>query len=437
MLLTVLGIVVLVVGLLASVAIHELGHLLPAKRFGVRVSEYFVGFGPTLWSRQRGETEYGLKAIPLGGYVRLVGMIPPAEEVKPVTLRGAAGRLIADARDASVQEVREGEEHRAFYRLAWWKKVIVMFGGPFTNLVLAALLFTVVLTGFGLPQQTLTVRELVACVPAPGSVECAPDDPASPAVAAGIEPGDTVLSVDGVAMDSWKELTGYVAARPGEELTFVVDREGEHVTVVLTPAARERAVMDDAGEPVLDATGEPVMEEVGFMGIFATTELEQQPPLAGVQLTGQYLAAMAPVLVMLPVEVWDVARAALGITERDPAGIMGLVGVGRTAGDIASAEVAGYGVQEKFADMLMLLGGLNLALFAFNMIPLVPLDGGHIASAVWQAIKNAWAKLRGIPKPRPVDVARMMPLAYGVFGILILMTVVLLYADIVAPVRLA
>jgi membrane-associated protease RseP (regulator of RpoE activity) len=116
---------------------------------------------------------------------------------------------------------------------------------------------------------------------------------------------------------------------------------------------------------------------------------------------------------------------------------MGLVGVGRAAGDIASAEVEGYGVKEKFADMLMLLGGLNLALFAFNMIPLVPLDGGHIVSALWQAIKNGWARLRKASAPRPVDVARMMPLAYGVFAILIVMTVVLVYADIVAPVRLA
>ena len=115
---------------------------------------------------------------------------------------------------------------------------------------------------------------------------------------------------------------------------------------------------------------------------------------------------------------------------------MGVVGVGRTAGEIASAEVEGYGVPEKLADMLMLLGGLNLALFVFNMIPLVPLDGGHIASAVWQAIKNATARVRGAAKPHPVDVARMMPLAYGVFGALMVMTVVLVYADIVAPVTL-
>lgn len=437
MALEVLGWLLLIFGLLVSVAIHELGHLLPAKRFGVRVSEYFVGFGPTLWSRQRGETEYGIKAIPLGGYVRLVGMIPPADEVKPVSLGGRAGRLIADARDASVLEVREGEESRAFYRLDWWKKVIVMFGGPFTNLVLAALLFTVVLTGFGTPQQTLTVRELLPCVPAAGTVECASGDPTSPAILAGLQPGDTIVSADGVALAAWTDLTSYVAERPGEPVTLIVDRDGEQLTLVLTPAARERAVVDEAGEPVLNSAGEPVTERVGFMGIYSTTELERQPVFSGVALTGQYLRAMAPVLVNLPVEVWEVGKAALGITERDPSGLMGLVGVGRTAGEITSADVAGYGVQEKVADMLMLLGGLNLALFAFNMIPLVPLDGGHIASAVWQAIKNGWARLRGMPTARPVDVARMMPLAYGVFGILIVMTVVLLYADIFAPVRLA
>lgn len=433
---TLLGILVLIVGLLASVAIHELGHMVPAKRFGVRVSEYFVGFGPTLWSRVRGETEYGLKAIPLGGYVRLVGMIPPAEEVKPVRIGGAAGRLIADARDQSVLEVREGEEHRAFYRLSWWKKIIVMFGGPFTNLVLAAILFTIVLSGIGVPQQTLTVRELVPCVPPAGTVECEPSDAPSPAVVAGLLPGDTIVSVDGVELGSWVELTSYVAARPEQALRLVVDRADEHVAIALTPAPRERIVTDDAGSPVLDAAGQPVTETVGFMGVFATSERTRQPFLAGTRLTGQYLAATLPVIATLPVQVWDIAAAALTGQERDASGVMGIVGVGRAAGDIAAADVEGYGFVEKLADMLMLLGGLNLALFAFNMIPLVPLDGGHIASAIWQGIKNGWTRMRKAGMPRPVDVARMMPLAYGVFAILIVMTVVLVYADIVAPVRL-
>ncbi|MES1171111.1 MAG: site-2 protease family protein, partial [Actinomycetota bacterium] len=139
-----LGIVIFVIGLLVSIGLHELGHMVPAKKFGVRVSEYFVGFGPTLWSRKGKETEYGVKAIPLGGYVRLVGMIPPEEAVKPVKGHGRIANIIADARSASVDEVLDGEDYRAFYHLTWWRKVIVMFGGPFVNLVLAIVLFTVV-----------------------------------------------------------------------------------------------------------------------------------------------------------------------------------------------------------------------------------------------------------------------------------------------------
>src|SRR6187549_3064798 len=144
-----LGIVIFLLGLLISIGLHELGHMIPAKKFGVRVSEYFVGFGPTLWSRKGKETEYGFKAIPLGGYVKLVGMIPPEEAVKPVRGHGRIAQVIADARSASVDEIQDGEDHRAFYHLTWWRKVIVMFGGPFVNLVLAVLLFTVVLVGIG------------------------------------------------------------------------------------------------------------------------------------------------------------------------------------------------------------------------------------------------------------------------------------------------
>src|SRR5690554_4104076 len=192
---TVIGIVVLVVGLLVSIALHEVGHMVPAKRFGVRVSEYFVSFGPTLWSRKGRETEYGVKAIPLGGFVRLVGMVPPAERVKPVRGPRWVARLIADAREASVEEILPGEDHRAFYQLTWWRKVIVMFGGPLVNLVLAVLLFTVVLSTIGVPTASLNVGAIVPCVPATASAECAPGDPESPAALAGIEAGDTITAV--------------------------------------------------------------------------------------------------------------------------------------------------------------------------------------------------------------------------------------------------
>ncbi|MDN4475688.1 site-2 protease family protein [Demequina sp. SYSU T00192] len=431
----VIGWVVLLVGLLVSIALHELGHMVPAKRFGVRVSEYFVGFGPTLWSRRGKETEYGVKAIPLGGYVKLVGMIPPAEAVKPVKGTGRVAQLIADTREASVEEIQPGEDARAFYHLTWWRKAIVMFGGPFVNLVIAVLLFTGILFLVGTPgHPTLTVSQVTACVPAAGAVDCAEGDPASPASQAGLEAGDTVTAVDGTPVSDWETFTDYVADRPGEEVVLTVQRDGGTVDVPLTPALRERAVYDDSGAVVTDADGAVVTEEVGYMGIAPTTETQRQGIGAGVEYTGYVLGATADVIWHLPENVYHVARASVGLEERTTDSVMGLVGVGRVAGEISSAEVQGYSIGDKVVDMLMLLGSLNLALFAFNMIPLVPLDGGHIVSAFWQGIKNGWARVRGLPRPAPVDVARMMPLAYGVFALLLAMGVILIYADIVAPV---
>ncbi len=423
---SVLGIAFLVVGLMVSIALHEVGHLVPAKRFGVKVSEYFVGFGPTLWSRKRGETEYGVKAFPLGGYVRLVGMVPPGSVVKPLRIRGWMRDLIEDARSASEAEIGH-DDARAFYHLAWWRKVIVMSGGPVVNLLIAVFLFTVVLSGIGVPTQTLTVSGTVACVPATSSGECTPADPASPASRAGILAGDTFVSIDGQPFDKWADLTAYVAARPGVPLSVVVDRAGSAIDLQLTPASRQRALADDP-----NAT-----ETVGFMGVYSATERQRQPIGSGVSVTGSYMAQTFSVVAHLPQQLWHVARASVGLEERSNSSVMGLVGVGRAASDVASSDVAGITWLDKFQQEMLLLAGLNLALFVFNALPLVPLDGGHIASAIWQAIKNGWARSRKAPRPAPVDVARMMPVAYGVFGILILMSLVLVFADIVAPVRVA
>ncbi|WNM23413.1 site-2 protease family protein [Demequina capsici] len=432
-----IGVLVLVVGLLVSIALHELGHMIPAKRFGVLVSEYFVGFGPRLWSRRKGETEYGFKAIPLGGYVKLVGMVPPASAVKPLRLGGWAGRLIDDTRAQAEEEIPAGQDHRAFYHLTWWRKAIVMMGGPVVNLVIAVVLFTSVLSFVGVPTQTLAVAQVVQCVPAAGATECATGDPVAPAAAAGIEAGDVFVSADGVALGSWTDLTSYVADRPGQQIALVVDRSGEDVSLTVTPATRTVYEYDDSGAVVTDAAGDPVTQQVGYLGVYSLTESQRQPLWAGASLTWDYLGQTAGVIVHLPQQVYHVARAALGLEERTTDSVMGVVGVGRISGEIASANIDGYTLGERITDMMMLLAGLNLALFAFNMIPLVPLDGGHVVSALWQGIKNGWARLRGLAAPRPVDVARMMPLAYGVFALLLVMGAVLVYADIVAPVTIA
>ena len=173
------------------------------------------------------------------------------------------------------------------------------------------------------------------------------------------------------------------------------------------------------------------------MGVWSEVVNARQPLWAGAALTGDYLVQTVQVVADLPAQVYHAGRAALGLEERSLDSVIGVVGVGRISGEIASADVEGYTLGARLADMLMLLGGLNLALFVFNMIPLVPLDGGHIASALWQGIKNGWARVRGLAAPRPVDVARMMPVAYGVFAVLLVMGAVLIYADIVAPVTVA
>jgi RIP metalloprotease RseP len=162
-LLTTLGIVAFAVGLLFSIGFHEFGHFTWARRFGMRVPQFMVGFGPTVFSRRRGETEYGIKAIPLGGYIRIVGMIPPAEEGE--SKRATRMRsFIAEVRGQSLNDVLPSDGDRVFYKKPWWQRVIVMFAGPFHNLILAVVFFTVVLVGFGVPETTTTLASVPDCV---------------------------------------------------------------------------------------------------------------------------------------------------------------------------------------------------------------------------------------------------------------------------------
>ena len=430
-----IGILVFLVGILVSIGIHELGHMIPAKKFGVRVSQYMIGFGPTLWSREKGETEYGLKAIPLGGYVRLVGMIPPADEVKPVRGTGWAARLIEDTRLNAVEEIREGEEHRAFYRLAWWKRWIVMFSGPFTNLLIAIVLFTGIGTFFGLYTQVPTVAEVVPCtIPATLDRDCAAGDPPSAATAAGLEAGDRIISFDGRDVESWDALTAYVRAHPGETVVLGIERGGETLAINLTPSSAVRPLVDTDGLLVLDEAGEPVYVTVGFMGILPEVERVHQSLTYGITETVKFLGLSAEAVWHLPQSVSNSVQALLGTEERNPNGGASIVGAGRWAGEIATGEAGGATIGDRVSQMLFLLALVNLSLFVFNMLPLLPLDGGHMVGAVWQGIKDAWARLRKIPRAAPVDLARTMPAAYAVFFVLLAVGLILTAADIFVPI---
>ncbi|WP_372594463.1 RIP metalloprotease [Actinotalea sp.] len=434
----VVGLLVLLVGLLASIALHEVGHMVPAKRFGVRVSQYMVGFGPTLWSRTKGETEYGLKAIPLGGYVRLVGMYPPADAVGATPGRGRFAGLVDAAREASAEEIRPGEEHRAFYRLSTPKKVVVMLGGPMMNLLIAIVLVGIVFVGIGTSgAPTTTVGVVGTCLlpaDAPADQECTASDPQVPAVLAGLQVGDTILSWGGVPIESWAEIQAAIAATPGTDIPVVVERDGAEVVLTVSPVTVDRPVRDEDGAVVLNADGSAQLAPQRYVGFSPTSGLERQPVGSVLPAVGDAVWQTGAIVVTLPARLVDVVQATLGQEERDTSSVVGVVGVGRFAGEIA--EAPGLGLGERVGSMLGLLASLNIALFVFNLIPLLPLDGGHVAGALWEGAKRQVARWRGLARPAPADVARMMPVAYGVFLLLAVVGLVLIYADIAAPVTL-
>lgn len=441
-----LGVVIFFGAILASIGLHELGHMIPAKKFGGKVTQYFIGFGPTVWSKQVGETEYGVKAIPLGGYVKIVGMLPPgaadlADEVEVdaagnqvLKVRksntGMFTQLISDARAAEWERIGPDDHHRLFYKLPWWKKVIVMAGGPSVNILIAFFLFAGVFATYGNagdPTTETTIAQVDACV-LPGDESgrvCTEEEVAekpTPAFAAGIQAGDRIISFNGVEITSWEQMQDLVRDNDDGEALIVVDRDGQQVPL------ETRTVVD------LRDIGEDEKKEVGFLGVRPVT----YPTTGGVFYTvgqmGHMTVDVAKSLVTLPEKVWGVAKAIVGIEERDPLGPVSIVGGGRLAGEVASHDE--ISVQDKTVSLLMLIAGFNFFIGMFNFVPLLPLDGGHIASALWEGMRRGWAKLFRRPDPGYVDAAKLLPVAYVVASVLLVMGIVLIVGDFVVPLHL-
>lgn len=439
-----LGVLLAFVGIALSIALHEVGHLVPAKKFGVRVPQYMVGFGPTIFSRRRGETEYGVKAVPLGGYIRMIGMFPPAKGQDPMLTRasstGRFSQLIDEARQQSLEEVRPGDEGRMFYQLPVWKRIIIMMGGPMMNLFIALAIFTGIFTLSGVAVTTPQVSSVSECVDisraGQGSAkECTDDMPVAPANAAGLKPGDMITAINGTSVSTWEDVRTGIRENLDEPFALTVTREGATKQLEVDPIVLDMPRYDENGRIERDAKGEILSERAGFLGASGTREMQKQPITAVPALFGGMLADTYGLLVKIPEKLVGVAQAAFGSGERDPEGPMSVVGVGRVAGEVASSDVFGD-TKDKGILLLSLMGSLNLVLFAFNTIPLLPLDGGHVAGALWESLKKGWAKVRGRPDPGPVDVAKALPLAYGVALAFIAMTLLLVYADIVKPIRL-
>jgi membrane-associated protease RseP (regulator of RpoE activity) len=391
----VLGVLVFVVGLLLSVMLHEAGHFLTARRYGMKATQFFVGFGPTLWSRTKGETEYGVKAIPAGGFVKIVGMTP-------------------------LEEVEPGDEDRAFYKQPARRKTVVLVAGSTVHFVLAVLLVFAVTAGFGVSKEdSPRIAAVSACVSDQPSPECSVTGAVpAPAKRAGLQAGDVVRAVDGAAVSSAEQLVTAVKARAGQTVQVTVERDGRRLVLPVVP---EEVLRD--GKPV------------GAVGVNLQAEYvrERYGPVGTVKETGRTLG-------LLVTGTWDTLTEKLGsITkvygpERDPEGFIGVVGAGRISGEIATAEVP---TSDRVVGLILLLAGLNFFVGVFNLLPLLPLDGGHIAVVWFEAVRDRIRRARGyVGEVQRVDYNRLMPVTFAVVVLFAGFTLFLLGADIVNPITL-
>ena len=425
----VVGILLLFVGIMISVGWHELGHFLAARKFGIKVPEFFVGFGKTVWSRKVGDTEFGIKAIPLGGYIRMIGMLPPAKG-------GVLGRsrrtgpfqgLIDDARQQSAQDVMPEDADKQFYTRAPWKRIIVMAAGPFQNLILAIVLFAIAIMGIGVVGATTTVAVVNECiVPASAGelAECPAGAPPTPAAAAGFQPGDVIVAMNGTPFENLqgRALQETIRASSGT-VTVTVERAGQRVD--LTPMLIQTEAQDfDDPDRIVQAS---------FLGVSLQQDYIRQGPVFVAQHVGDIVVAVGHAIINLPERLPNLFGSAFLGAERDQEGPVGIVGVSRIGGEYLSRDLP---LAAEALFVLNLLAMVNISLCLFNILPLPPLDGGQIFPAVWEAVKKRIARLRGKPDPGPVDAAKLLPVAYVVALVFIGWSAILLVADVVNPIQL-
>ncbi len=410
--------------LMGCVALHEVGHMLPAKLFGVRVPKYFVGFGKTLWSIKRGETEYGLKLFPLGGFVQLLGMYPPRREgARDTRLQ----RLADGAREAEWEEITPADHGRLFYEQSTPKKLVMMAGGITMNLLLAFLLLWGVVGIHGVNRVQPVVAAIAQCVIADARADmttCLDTDPRTPAALAGLQKDDRIVAFNGTPITEQPQLQALIRANLDHEASIVVERAGVRTTLPTVHTVVRR---------VPDAIDPSTTVDAGWLGFVGATESQRGGPLVVLGLMRDMAVPSLAVLVQLPVKTYHVAVTMIAGQPRDQNSPMSVFGASAIAGEAASGEGS---LGDKVAYLVSLLGSVNLFLALFNLVPLPPLDGGHLAGAVYEAARRGIARLRGKPDPGPADTAKMLPVAYAVGAILLVCGIVLIVADIVSPIKI-
>ena len=394
-----IGWVIFIVALLFSVMLHETGHFVLAKKFGMKATRYFVGFGPTIWSTFRGETEYGIKALPLGGFVKIIGM-------------------------HSLDEVEDpADEPRSFRRHPAWQRILVLCAGSFMHFVLAFLLIFGLALGIGIENANTTQLGTISpCVAANvtklDNGTCTASDKASPAKLAGLRQGDQVIAFDGKPAGNWNQLGDAIRrVPPGAPVTITVKRDGQTLTRHTTLAA------------VNGRSG-------GYLGIAPTVVFQVANPVQAIQYAGsafgQVIAGSAKAVAALPGALPKLFSKDRGSTAAGQ--VSSVVGAAEATGVAVAANV---GWQFKVSFVLLLIASLNIFVGVFNLLPLLPLDGGHVAVIVWERIRAWFARLRGRPDPGLVDMAKLLPVSFSIFVVLMFFGVVLVLADIVNPVNIA
>jgi membrane-associated protease RseP (regulator of RpoE activity) len=429
-LLYLIGILIVALGIGFSIGWHELGHLIPAKAFGVKVPKYMIGFGPTIFSKRFGETEYGVKLIPLGGYISMIGMYPPAKNPDRVQKRGFFRDMISSARDAHSEFIGPGDENRKFYQLAVWKRMVIMLGGPFMNLILGTLLLTITLSGIGVAQVSTTIDQVSPCVPVSSGAACTGTDKPSPALAAGLKSGDKILAINGKELASWGSAVNLIKANSTNDL-FVRRADGSEASIAIQPVTVERPVVEN-GVVKTDAEGNPVLAPRPVLGIILASETRPLSLGESLVASGQSVIQVGQMIFNLPQQVASVGQSTFGSGPRKADGPVSVIGIGQLAGEVASNKTATF--EQKLQSELGILASLNFALFAFNLLPLLPLDGGHVAGGLYEAIKKGIFRILRRLKPGPADTALLMPLTWVVFILLMGMSALIILADFVNPI---
>jgi membrane-associated protease RseP (regulator of RpoE activity) len=384
-----MGALIMIVGVILMIIIHEGGHFVAAKAFGMKATEAFFGFGPRLWSTTRGETEYGVKAIPLGGYVRIIGM-NPFEEIDP------------------------SEEDRTYRVAPYWKKTVVVLAGIVSHFIVALVLLwlvgvvwgTIAFDDDGQVIRSTTIAAVSSTVPGTSTP--------SPAEQSGILAGDVLVSTDGMPVDRWEEFTAFARDNGGRLVVIGVDRNGEALDLPATLAIVERPVFDENGEPITDASGEPVVEEAGFFGVTPEALREDQGIIGMIPVAFSQFGEAAVASIR---GLWELVIGFPELVASLFGGNDEILDTVRPISPIGLVQLAGPA-----ESTLQLLALVNIFVGILNFVPLYPLDGGHFAVATYEKVTG-----------RVPNVQKLVPVAAVVFIFLVSLGLMGVYLDIVKP----